>query len=79
MGYHTTEIEKGVLGESSKLVEELLELLDAEYQGCRLMALVEASDLYGALKFWAEKNGSSIDELKKMSEITERVFQEGDR
>lgn len=78
-GYHKKLIAKGELGKSSKIAEELEELQDAEKQGVRLMALIEASDLYGALKAFAEANGSSIEELAAMSSVTERAFKNGRR
>lgn len=80
-GYHLNEIEKGVLGESSKLMEEVLELIDAEKQGCKVMALVELSDLLGAIESYLEKHHPdfSLDDLKKMSDITKRAFRSGAR
>lgn len=78
-GYHLEKITKGFLGYSSKIREELDELVDAEIQGCRIMALTEASDIYGALEEWAIDNGSSMDELRRMSNITKRAFKSGRR
>ena len=79
MGYHIKQIKKGVLGEVSKIREELEELEDALEQDCKIMAVVEMSDLYGALKALAEKYGYSIYDLAKMSEITARAFKDGSR
>lgn len=78
-GYHIRKIQKGVFGESSKIQEELSELIDAELQGCRIMALMEASDLYGALEAWAIENGTSMVEIRIMSHITRRAFESGER
>lgn len=80
-GYHIHPIPKGVLGESSKILEEILELQDAENQNCRIMALVELSDLYGAILKYLEKNFSDISmvDLAKMSDITQRAFINGRR
>ena len=78
-GYHITIIEKGKLGEISKIQEELDEMKDAEKQGCKIMLAVEMADLYGALKVYAELNGFSMEDLKTMSEITERAFKNGRR
>ncbi len=78
-GYHLIQIKKGVIGKTSKIREELEELEDAEMQGCRIMALMEASDLYGALRRWAEANGSTMDELRMMNDITRRAFDSGAR
>lgn len=81
MGYHMVEIRKGVLGELSKVQEELDELKDAELQGVRVMQLVEASDLIGALVCWlkAHHPGTTLDDLIEMSEVTRRAFASGVR
>jgi hypothetical protein len=81
MGYHIKKIKKGILGESSKILEEVLELQDAEDQNCKIMALVELSDLIGAISLYLKKNypDISLDDLVKMSEITARAFKSGDR
>jgi hypothetical protein len=47
MCYHIRKIERGVLGEVSKVREELEELEDSLEQGVKIMALTEMSDLYG--------------------------------
>lgn len=80
-GYHLTKIEKGILGQSSKLLEEVNELIDAESQNCKIMALVELADLYGAIKSYLQQNfpGISMEDLQKMSAITERAFINGRR
>lgn len=80
-GYHTTDIPKGAVGELSKVREELLEAMDAEAQGCRLMVLVELSDMLGAVRLYMEKYhpGYTMDDLLKMSDITRRVFENGHR
>ena len=80
-GYHTTKIEKGELGIISKIFEELHELQDAEKQNCKIMALVELSDLYGAIELYLEKNfpDTTMNDLKQMSNITKRAFKNGHR
>ncbi len=80
-GYHTSQIDRGVLGEISKIQEEVNELLDAQQQGCKIMELVELSDLYGAIQHYLLKHHSetSMDDLAKMSEITQRAFRSGRR
>lgn len=55
-GYHIRKIEKGVLGEWSKVEEELIELQDAQEQGVRIMAEVELSDAYGSAQRLLEKH-----------------------
>lgn len=80
-GYHIKNINKGVLGEISKIQEELDELKDSKEQGSKIMELVELSDLIGAIEFYLEKyhEGININDLKKMSDITKRAFINGRR
>ncbi len=78
-GYHLTEIQKGKLGEISKIQEELEELKDAELQESKVMISVELSDLYGAIEAYAVKHGLTMDDLKKFSTITKRAFINGKR
>ncbi len=80
-GYHLRDIPRGVLGESSKIMEELLELQDAEDQGVMVMALVELSDVYGAMRHYLRTNfpGMSMDDLERMADVTERAFKNGRR
>lgn len=78
-GYHITLIEKGELGKSSKIVEEVNELIDAEHQGCKIMQLVECADIYGALEAYVDGLGLSIEDLKSFSNITKRAFINGKR
>jgi len=79
MGYHTREIQKGTLGETSKIREELEELEDAELQGIRLLAMCELADLYGALEAKALRMGLSMQDLRQMSEATKSAFLDGSR
>lgn len=81
MGYHLKKIKKGQIGESSKILEEVLELQDSEEQNCKIMALVELSDLYGAIQLYLVKHYPSIsmEDLEKMSSITQRAFKDGTR
>ena len=80
-GYHVTHIRKGVLGELSKIREELDELEDAAGQGIKIMELCELSDLVGAIRLYLCKHhpGISFDDLFKMSRATERAFEVGER
>lgn len=80
-GYHNREIAKGEYGELSKIVEELEELQDANEQGCKIMELVELSDLYGAIEKYLENYhlGYDMGQLKKMSDLTKRAFTNGER
>ncbi len=80
MGYHKTKIEKGKIGELSKIKEELSELEDSLQQGVKIMALVELSDLYGAIEEYVIKNyGMTMTDLKSMSDVTKKAFKDGTR
>lgn len=61
IGYHISEIEKGVVGEYSKIIEEINELIDAENQNARIMILVELSDLVGSIFLYVKKNDLDFD------------------
>ena|SRR6185503_13627752 len=81
IGYHIAHIEKGVLGELSKIREELDELMDAESQGATIMELCEAADLVGALRAWLNRHhpGKHLSDLIRMADLTERAFKSGRR
>jgi hypothetical protein len=49
-GYHVNVIDKGVYGQFSKVAEEFQEVQDAWEQECTIMALVELSDMLGAME-----------------------------
>jgi hypothetical protein len=70
---------RGVYGETSKIREELEELEEAFEQRNRILALVELSDLYGALAAVAERTGTTMDELSAMAAATKRAFEDGTR
>lgn len=46
---HSKQIRRGTLGEISKIQEEVAELVDAKAQGHKLHAIIEASDVIGAV------------------------------
>lgn len=81
MGYHKIEIQKGVLGEISKIQEELDELKDGEAQGVRLLMLCELADIIGAVDFYLETHfpGWKISDLHKMAMLTKSAFADGKR
>ena len=79
MGYHLREIKKGVLGEVSKVEEEIDEFKEALEQNNRILAVVELADVYGALEALSEGYGFSMSDLKKMSDATKRAFTDGSR
>lgn len=80
MGYHKFNIQKGVLGEYSKITEEIQELEDAKLQDANVLVICELCDLIGAIEAYAEKQFNlSLDDLIKMKEMTKQSFQEGKR
>ncbi len=80
-GYHLKNIPRGEVGELSKVYEEILEALDADAQGTSIMALVELSDLIGALKAYLAKHHPSLtlNDLEAFADITRRAFTSGRR
>lgn len=80
-GYHTRDIQKGVLGEPSKIREELEEFEDALAQGNPVMALLELSDMIGAVQRFLEKQHPSVtlEHLLIMAGTTRRAFESGGR
>lgn len=80
MAYHKREIKKGVIGEFSKIVEEVEELLDAHDQNNNVLMIVELTDLIGAIElFTLNKFNLSIQDLKDFSDLTKSAFIEGKR
>ncbi len=80
MGYHKTEIPKGVLGEFSKIEEEFLEAVDAQIQGNKIMTLLELSDLLGAIEnYTVNKHNITLADLITMKSATESAFKDGTR
>jgi hypothetical protein len=80
-GYHKAFIQKGTLGEASKIKEEIEEFFDALDQGVHIMALVELSDLIGSISAYLEKHHPqlTIKDLIAMSDVTKRAFLNGHR
>lgn len=80
-GYHIADIEKRTFGSAGKILEELEEFNDAQDQGCKIMQLVELSDMVGAIEGLLEREfpGFTLDDLIKMSNITRRAFRNGHR
>jgi hypothetical protein len=80
MGYHKTHIEKGVIGEFSKIREEFDELRDAESQECKILIMCELSDLIGAIEEYSRNYyGLTLNDLKDFSDKTKSAFKEGKR
>ena len=78
-GYHINKIERGTLGESTKIDEEYQELVDALSQDNKIMAIQELSDLLGAIEEFLKKFNLTLDDLIKMKDATKRAFENGRR
>lgn len=81
MGYHRAKITKGILGESSKILEEVQELQDAEQQGAQIMILCELADIVGAVQHYLDANYPTFNmhDLQKMAQLNQSAFEEGSR
>lgn len=79
MGYHLVDIEKGELGEFSKIREEFLEAEDAFNQGNIVMVLLELSDMLGAIDLYCRKYNIDLVDLVRMTVATRRAFEDGTR
>ena len=79
-GYHTRKIEKGELGEFSKIREEFEELEDAIKQEDAVMAICECSDLLGAIEaFTKSKYNITLKDLISFNLKTQNAFKIGKR
>lgn len=80
-GYHLREIKKQPYGSIEKIQEEFQELFDAVEQDCRVMQLVELSDIIGAVEGVLETEfpDMTLQDLIQMSNITKRAFRSGGR
>lgn len=79
MSYHKSKIEKGILGEFSKIKEEFQELEDAVNQNEKLLILCELSDVIGAIEAFAEKYHFTLEDIIRFSNLTKSAFIEGKR
>jgi len=80
MGYHINKIEKGIIGEFSKIKEEFQELEDAFNQKDKVLQICELTDLIGAIELYASvKFKLTIEDLKKFSDKTQQAFKKGIR
>src|SRR5690606_6810563 len=78
-GYHQNFIMKFPHGNVHKLKEEVDEFLDAYASGNSIMAMQELSDVYLILRTIARDYGIDVDDLAKMADVTEKVFESGGR
>lgn len=77
MGYHKKEIKKGILGEFSKIQEEIDELTDAIEQDDKILQMCELTDLIGAIESFSElKFNLTLEDLIKFSNKTKSAFNE---
>ena len=80
MGYHKTIINKGTVGEFSKISEEYLELKDAVEQDCKILILNELCDLVGSVEMYVEqKFNMTLKDIIQMKDLTKSSFVEGSR
>ena len=80
MTYHKRKIERGVYGGDSKIREEYEEFQDALDQSNPVMALVELSDLIGAIEGYTVANYNiTLADLLEMKNATQRAFESGHR
>lgn len=81
IGYHVRKIDRGTVGQLSKIREELEEAEDAESQGNRVMLLLELSDIIGAIDCYLGKQFAdfSLEDLVCMARATKRSFESGER
>lgn len=80
-GYHVSKIDRGEYGEASKVLEEAQEFVDAVQQGVSIMALVELSDLLGAIDGYLLRHHPHLSrkDLEAMTRATARAFRNGHR
>lgn len=79
MSYHLNKIQKGKLGEFSKIEEEFLEAKDSIEQKNDLMCLMELSDLLGAIEAYSNRFNMTLEDLIRMKDATKRAFKSGRR
>ncbi len=79
MSYHTRDIEKGVIGEFSKIKEEFEEAEDAFKQNDSILIICELSDMVGAIEEYIKRWNLDLNSLKKFSDKTKSAFKEGKR
>lgn len=80
MGYRKINIDKGELGEFSKIKEEYYELTDAVDQNTKVLMICELCDLIGAIEAFSEKHFNlTLNDLIHMKQLTKSSFEEGKR
>ena len=79
MNYHTRDIEKGIIGEFSKIKEEFEEAEDAFKQNDSILTICELSDMIGAIEEYIKRWNLDLISLKQFSDKTKSAFREGKR
>lgn len=80
MGYHKVSVTKGIMGEYSKVKEEMQELQDAVLQGVKVLVICELCDLIGAIEAYSQTQFNlSLEDLIKMKDLTKESFNDGTR
>jgi hypothetical protein len=81
MGYHVKPINKGQLGQFSKIREEFEEAQDAFEQGATIMLMCELADIIGAIECYLlyQHPTMTLADLLKMKDLTKKAFKDGDR
>lgn len=79
MSYHNKIINKGILGQFSKIEEEFEELKDGYEQNHRILQICELCDLIGAVEAYAARWNLTLDDLIQMKNSTRKAFQTGSR
>ena len=79
-GYHLRDIARGEFGEVSKIREEFEEFIESLEQNNPIMALVELSDMIGAIEGYAEKHHNiTLADILALKTATHRAFKSGSR
>ena len=80
-GYHVSPVPRGKPSESSKILEEVYELIDAEKQNNKIMQLCELGDIVAAVDMYIKKyhHGITLDDVLEMAKVTDRAFKSGRR
>jgi len=73
--FHIKKIKRGKYGELSKILEEVEEAIDAEFQKDRVMLLIELSDIVGAVEgvLKKQKFNITVEELIKFARLRGEV------
>lgn len=75
-GYHLRPIPiRGVYGERSKIIEEMLECEEAHSQGCGIMLMLELSDLVGAIRGYLRAHACHLSDLVRYKGVYKEQWQ----